>query len=182
MVKRKYDGLVVVEGKNDVLRLSRYLDADFIITGGLKCSPETIDTIREASRTREILIFTDPDSPGNRIRAKILKEVPEAKQAFLQKKDAIGRRHGKSKVGVEHADDTSILQALEHLTPGQGNPETLSWSEYVDLGLTGTRDAKQRRALLAQKLHIGFADGKTFFHRLNLIGVTKDECREILNG
>lgn len=174
-MKRKYDGLIVVEGKNDKLRLEKLVDADILITEGLKCSEDTISTIRQASKTREILVFTDPDSPGNRIRARILREVPQAKQAFVQKKDAIG----KSKVGVEHAGDEAILEALDHLTPGKGNPETLSFADYLDLGLSGQPSSRKRRRKAAEALHIGMADGKTFYKWLNLAGVKKEDLERI---
>ena len=176
-MKKKLDAVFVVEGKNDALRLSRLYEADMIITGGLACPPETLATIARAAQNREIIIFTDPDSPGNRIRQKILQAAPNARQAFIPKEKALGR----NKVGVEHASDETLREAIDHLCEGGTREPSLSYSDYVALGFTGQKNSAELRRKAAEALHLGFASGKTFYKWLNMAGVTKEELERILS-
>ena len=72
-----------------------------------------IASISNGTPTNEIIIFTDSDSQGEAIRRRITAIVPNAKQAFLRKKDAISKN--KKKVGIEHADADCIKESLENL-------------------------------------------------------------------
>ena len=107
MSKLSLNVVLVVEGAMDQVFLSEFLDCDFVQTNGSEVSRETIEYIKEASKTREIVILTDPDSPGNRIRSRIAEEVPSCKHAFVRKEHAI---KGK-KVGVAEASKEEVLLA-----------------------------------------------------------------------
>ena len=138
---KKIDAVIVVEGKNDIHRLKQVIDADMICTNGLQLSKDILQTIKEISKTRQIIIFTDPDSPGNRIRHKIQQLVPSAHHLYLQPKQARTKR----KVGIEHASLEDILEAFNYISEGKPEENTLSWQEYLQLGLTGREDSKERR-------------------------------------
>ena len=60
--------VIVVEGTSDVNKLSLLVDADYVVTNGSEVSRETLRYIKELSKTRQIIILTDPDYPGERIR------------------------------------------------------------------------------------------------------------------
>ena len=88
--------VIVVEGLHDKIRIeSIYPDAQIVITNGSEISSKTIELIQSLSQTNEIIIFTDPDSPGEKIRNEIALAVPTAKHAFLRKKDAISKNKKK---------------------------------------------------------------------------------------
>ena len=88
--------VIVVEGVHDVARLKAiYPDCNCVITNGREIDSSTIEYIKELSKTHEIIIFTDPDSPGEKIRNIITNAVPNAKQAFLRKKDCISNNEPK---------------------------------------------------------------------------------------
>ena len=175
-MKEKINEVLVVEGKNDAIRLRKLYDAEIIITGGLSCPQSTIDLLVAISKSRDLIIFTDPDSPGNRIRHKILQQIPSAKQAFIAKKDALGH----NKVGVEHAKDEVLREALNNLVSGNTDEESLSYGDYLSLGLAGEIDSAQKREIVAEELKIGYGNGKTFYHWLNLVKVTKEDLERIL--
>lgn len=177
-MRKKINEVLVVEGKNDALRLKKIYDAEIIITGGLSCPQSTIDLLAAISKSRDIIIFTDPDSPGNRIRHKILQQIPSAKQAFIAKKDALGHH----KVGVEHAKDDILKEALDNLVSGNTGEESLSYDDYLSLGFTGETDSAQKREIVAEELKIGYGNGKTFYHWLNLVKATKEDLERILNN
>ena len=65
-MKVKYPNVIVVEGKMDKDLLQSFLDADIITTNGSEVSRETIEYIRALSKTRTIVVLTDPDAPGKR--------------------------------------------------------------------------------------------------------------------
>lgn len=58
-----------------------------IETNGSAVSKQVLQEIKELSRKREIIIFTDPDFNGERIRRIVSEAVPSAKQAFITRKE-----------------------------------------------------------------------------------------------
>ena len=64
----KVKEIIVVEGKDDTTAIKRALNADTIETNGSAINQETINKIRLAQKVRGVIIFTDPDYPGERIR------------------------------------------------------------------------------------------------------------------
>ena len=80
--------VIVVEGKSDVVTLSNIIKAEYIITNGFEISDETIELIKKVNETRGIILFLDPDGPGEKIRMKIMNKVPNLKHAFVNPKHA----------------------------------------------------------------------------------------------
>jgi ribonuclease M5 len=174
---KKIDALIVVEGKNDEFKLKQVLDADIICTQGLSMPDNVLMDIVEIAKHREVIICTDPDSPGNKIRQKITELVPSAKQVYFLTEDA----RGKNKIGIEHASNEKIIEAFEHIIEAKDDEVTLTWNEYISLGLIGIGSSK-RRAYLAKELHLGLANAKTFYHRLNMIKATFNDLERILEN
>ena len=85
-----YNEVLVVEGKNDKARiLAIFPNLEVITTNGSEISEETLDMIEDISKTHQIILFLDPDFPGERIRNIILNRVPNCQNVFIQKKKAI---------------------------------------------------------------------------------------------
>lgn len=166
--------VIVVEGKNDTARLKRFFDCDTVETDGGRLRPETLDLIRQAAKTRGVIVFTDPDGPGERLRRKIMEALPEAGQAFVPKEKARTTK----KVGIEHASREDLEAALSAcVTFTHRQADTLSWSEYLDLGLNGNR---KKREAVCRLLHMGPCNAKTCFRRMNLLGITKEEAERLM--
>ena len=72
--------VLVVEGKMDTVAVKRAVEADTIETGGYTLAPHTLELIAAAYRKRGIIILTDPDSPGERIRRFLTDRFPKAGQ------------------------------------------------------------------------------------------------------
>ncbi|HAS91018.1 MAG TPA: ribonuclease M5, partial [Clostridiales bacterium] len=60
--------IIVVEGKADVSAVKRAVDAQVISTNGLGINDKIINVIKKASKNKGIIILTDPDYPGKKIR------------------------------------------------------------------------------------------------------------------
>ncbi len=78
--------IIVVEGKDDTTAIKRSVNADTIETNGSAISAECLQRIQHAQDVRGVIVFTDPDYPGRRIRAIIEERVKGIKHAFLPKK------------------------------------------------------------------------------------------------
>ena len=79
----KIKEIIVVEGKKDTANLKRWLDVDTLETSGTGLTEATLDQVRQWAKTRGVIIFTDPDTPGDQIRQRINSAVPGCKNAFL---------------------------------------------------------------------------------------------------
>ena len=170
--------IIVVEGSHDSDTLKKYFECDTIETHGLAISEETISLLKDVNEKRGIIIFTDPDTPGNKIRNIINEAIPNVKNAFVVKKDAKTSK----KVGIEHASKEVLEEALTNLITFEEVEDKLDMNDMYDLGLMGKSDSKNKRNLLAKKLHIGEASSKTTLKRLNYLGITKDKIKEILEN
>ena len=74
---------IVVEGKDDISNIKSAVDCEIIATNGLAFGKDLIEKLKEIDKRCGIIIFTDPDFAGKKIRAKISKEIPNAKHAYL---------------------------------------------------------------------------------------------------
>ncbi len=169
--------VIIVEGKNDTRRLQMFFNVDTIETDGYRLRPETLDLIREANIRRGAIVFTDPDTPGENLRRRINDAVPGLKNAFLLKKDA----RTKHKVGVEHASREVLEEALgKFLTITEKKEETLSLSDFRELGLIGKPDSRARRQKVASVFPVGEVSAKTMRQRLNILQLKKEDIETIL--
>ncbi len=174
----KYPALIVVEGKSDKDLIESFLDADIVITNGSEVSRETINYIKEAKRKRDVVVLTDPDSPGKRIRDILNENVEGLLHAFIPKEKAI-KRH---KVGVAESSKEVILEALSHLVPSDyDNESALSYSDLYDLGLLGQDDSSYKREVVGKKLHLGHANGKTLLKRARALGLSRKDLEDALH-
>ncbi len=85
--KKNFDAVIVVEGKDDTIRLKQFFPGiETIETNGSAVSDEVLKQIQKLSESRQIIVFTDPDFNGERIRRIVTKAVPDATQAFITRK------------------------------------------------------------------------------------------------
>ena len=110
-VMKRINEIVVVEGKTDSQLLKELYDVDTIETHGLGLDEKTLELIKEASKTRGVIVLTDPDYPGLKIRNQVEKYVQNCKHAFVDRKDAIGRK----KLGIAEANKEAVKKQLKML-------------------------------------------------------------------
>ncbi len=175
-VKKQIKEVIVVEGHHDTERLRKYFDCDTIETGGTSLGEEVLDKIKHAQLSRGVIIFTDPDSPGNRIRHAINQSVEGCKNAFVMKKDAKTEK----KVGVEHAGFEVLNEALENLVTYVDEGNSLTMNDMVELGLSGNENSSTLRDKVGEHFHIGSGNAKTMLRRINFSHLTKEELRQVI--
>lgn len=169
--------IIVVEGKHDTQKLQSCIECDTLETCGCRLTKERIELIRQLQKKRGVIIFTDPDVPGEKIRNAINTQVPGCKNAFIEKRLAKASK----KVGVEHAKPQDIKDALSHLMTYEAQvSETLSLKEFHALGLNGRNNSAQLREMLGNTLFIGKCNAKTLWKRLNMLGLSVKEVEHLL--
>lgn len=176
-IAMKIKEIIVVEGKNDTLKIKQAVYADTIETNGSAITESTIQIIEHAYRKRGVIIFTDPDYAGERIRKMISDQIPGCKHAFLPKEFAKSTSPHKS-VGIEHASVEDICNALQKVYEIDRDNKTVSdilKNDLITYGLIGHPNARARREQLGKRLHIGFTNGKQLLKRLHMFQITKGE-------
>jgi ribonuclease M5 len=169
----KIKEIIVVEGRDDTIAIQRAVEADTIETNGSAINDEILERIKIANEKRGVIIFTDPDFPGEKIRKTISARIPGCKHAFLPKEEAL-EKNGKG-VGVEHASVESIRKALEHVYEETIElKEEITFDDLIDAGLIGGSLAKARRNRLGQLLKIGYTNGKQLHKRLQMFQISKE--------
>ncbi|TWI53239.1 ribonuclease M5 [Halalkalibacter nanhaiisediminis] len=173
----KIKEVIVVEGKDDTVAIKRAVDADTIETNGSAVNKSVLAQIELAQKRRGVIILTDPDYPGERIRRIVSQHVPACKHAFLPKEEAISKN--KDDLGVENATPEAIRQALIHAKQEDDHHlEIVSWQDLHAAGLIAGPSAKKRRERLGVLLHIGYANGKQLHKRLQTFRITAEEFSE----
>lgn len=180
----KIQEIIVVEGKDDTRRLKEVFDVDTIETIGSAINEEILEKIRLAQEKRGVIVFTDPDFSGEKIRKTIIEHVPDVKHAFLTKKE--GQGQGKKKIvslGVEHASDEALKRALSKVyTPKREPNVCIPFFELQALKLISGPQAKKRRQYLGEALGIGYTNGKQLQKRLAMFTITKEQVKKVLEN
>ncbi|WP_425446804.1 ribonuclease M5 [Dethiothermospora halolimnae] len=169
--------VIVVEGKDDVAAIKRAVDAEIITTGGLGFPKGVMERIKLAAKNKGIIIFTDPDYPGEKIRKMISREVKNCKHAFLPKDKAIKGDN----VGIENAKPEDIIDALKRVRVESTDSRTeFKRTDLFLHKLIGIEGSSNRRGKLGRILGIGYCNSKQFLKRLNNYGITREEFNDAI--
>lgn len=170
---------VIVEGKYDKIKLAGVIDGLILVTEGFGIfkDKKKLNLIRRLAATCGVVILTDSDAAGFRIRSYLMGSLREGKvyQAYIP--DILGKERrkekpsGEGKLGVEGVPVPVILEALRRAgveplavderetayfpdaskeAGGAGRPITKQ--DFYEDGLTGGPDAKARRQRLIRRL------------------------------
>ena len=164
--------VIVVEGRDDITAVKKAVDAEIIATSGFGINAKIIDRIKEAQKRKGVIVLTDPDFAGEKIRSIISKRVKGVKHAYIAQED--GLKDGD--IGVENATPEVIIKALEDakVTLEEKN-EFYNSQDMYHFKLTGQDDSKKRRIILGKELGIGYGNANQMLARLNNYGITKEE-------
>ncbi|ARU90884.1 primase-like protein [Spiroplasma clarkii] len=170
--------VIIVEGKTDTAKLQTVFGAENVQTfetSGLGLTPRALQTIAKLNQTQGVIVFTDPDAPGVKIRELINSYLDyKCFNAFIDKNKIINSK----KIGIAEADETDIRQALEKLVEFKGKEiNSISYEEFLDNDFY----LKPVRQKIAQ--HFNWNEkinAKTLFKWLNLVNLTVVDVRKIL--
>ncbi|TAH62721.1 MAG: ribonuclease M5 [Gottschalkiaceae bacterium] len=167
--------IIVVEGRDDISAVKKAVDAELIATGGFGITEETIRRIQTAAERRGVIIFTDPDFAGEKIRGIIANKVKNAKHAFLPKNKAI--KDGD--IGIENALPEDIIDALSKARVELSEQRNeFTKEDLIECGLVGEDNSSLKRDIIGRILGIGYCNSKQFLKRLNNYGITREEFQD----
>ncbi|MGD6819072.1 ribonuclease M5 [Metabacillus sp. 84] len=176
----KIKEIIVVEGRDDTVAIKRAVTADTIETNGSAIGDDVLERVRLAQAGRGVIIFTDPDFPGEKIRKTVAEAVPGCKHAFIEKADARPKK-GRG-IGVEHASPEAIREALREVKAEMAEiPSDWSQEDLLQYGLIGHPLAKVRREKLGTELKIGYTNGKQLLKRLQMFQISRNHYEDAMN-
>ncbi|MFL0266555.1 ribonuclease M5 [Candidatus Clostridium radicumherbarum] len=169
--------VIVVEGRDDITAVKRAVDAEIIAVGGFGINAKVIARIKEAQKRQGVIVLTDPDYAGDKIRRIIAKRVQGIKHAYITKQEGLKG----DDIGVENASPDAILRALNLAKcEVKEKREEFNIQDLVFFKLTGDNKAKERRDALGKELGIGYCNSNQFLTRLNNYGITREEFIEAI--
>ena len=181
--KIKIQEVVVVEGKDDTANLRRFYDVDTYETRGSAINDDDLERIDKLNDLRGVIVFTDPDYNGERIRKIIMNAIPNVKHAFLNRDEAAPKSKTKGRsLGVEHASFDDLQKALSGVLGHFDDDDQfdITKTDLMRLGLLMGADSRKRREYLGEKLRIGYSNGKQLLKRLELFDITLAEVEETM--
>lgn len=159
----KVNEAIIVEGKYDKIKLSSIVDAVIIITNGFGIFKDTekLELIRYYAKKTGIIILTDSDEAGRKIRGYIKGAVGDGRIINLYIPDVFGKEKRKvkpsaeGKLGVEGIDPKILLEAFEKsgITASEKTISSdISKLTLYELGLSGGPNSRELRSALQSKL------------------------------
>lgn len=167
-MKNKVDGVIIVEGISDVAFLSSFLDALYFITDGYNLDDRKIDFIIEASKKNKIIIFTDNDDAGEKIRKKLHEAIQGGYDALIDKKS----RKNYKKKGVAEGIKEDVLETLkDHLSD-----KDIFKEEYDLVNLISLSDnPKKKKEEIINRFHLYGGNNKALVNQLRILKISKEE-------
>lgn len=154
---------LIVEGKYDKIRLSPLFDANIIELGGFRIynNRDRLALIRRIAEKNGIIILTDSDSAGFRLRHYLSSAVPKEKIKNVFIPDVSGKEKRKTKpgkenlIGVEGMTTEILLDAFRKagIDPENGSSERtepLSKAYLYKIGLSGRENSSEIRRKLCE--------------------------------
>lgn len=157
--------VIIVEGKYDKEQLKKVTDAPIICTHGFQLyrSAKIINSIRAMSKKRGIIILTDSDRAGFRIRNYIkqcLGDSASIKQAYIPRVEGKEKRKEKpgaeGVLGVEGIDERTLENILKKSATFDDAPplKTITKADFYADGFSGGEKSAEYRKLLCRQLSL----------------------------
>ena len=151
---------VIVEGKYDKIKLSTVLDTVIIQTDGFGIfkDKEKQKLIKRLAQTRGIVILTDSDSAGFKIRSFIGGSVPKDSVIHAYKERRKDAPSKEGKLGVEGIDTEILLEALNRAgvtcESTQEKSRAVTVADLYEAGLSGKADSAALRKKFLRSLSL----------------------------
>ncbi|MCH5212717.1 MAG: DUF4093 domain-containing protein [Oscillospiraceae bacterium] len=186
---------IIVEGVYDKIKLSGFIDGVILTTHGFAVytNPDFIATIKKLAEETGIVILTDSDSAGMRIRNFIKQHAASGTVLHAYVPDIKGKERRKQKMssegllGVEGMTEAVIIKALRDAgctiddKAEQKQSGAITKTDMYMLGLSGGAGSRELRAKLSHEIGIpAKLSANMLLDVLNRL-VTADELKEIIN-
>lgn len=190
---------VIVEGKYDKIKLESIISANIITTDGFKIynNPQKQALIRNIAKKTGIIILTDSDSAGRRIRNFIKNFAGESECEILN--IYLPKIFGKEKrknapskenlIGVEGAGRKMILEIFEKYgvtaegAQGCGGKisKKITKADFYEDGLSGGFESAKKRGYLCESLCLPLMSANSLIEIVNIL-IDFEEYKGIIRG
>ena len=160
---------IIVEGVYDKIKLSGFIDGIILVTNGFTVFKDKrlIESIKTFAKETGIVILTDSDTAGFKIRNYIKQSVEEGIVLHAYVPDIHGKEKRKAApgkeglLGVEGIDNETILDALKKAgctidgdRQSKKSPQKITKAHMFSAGLSGGADSSEKRKKMATLLGI----------------------------
>lgn len=160
---------IIVEGTYDKIKLSSFIDSVIITTNGFTVfkNKKLLNSIKTFSEKTGIVILTDSDSAGFKIRNYIKQSIKSGTVLHAYVPDVQGKEKRKRSpgkeglLGVEGMDEKTIMTALREagctIDGGSKAPaaeRAITKADMFAAGLSGRADSAPKRRKMAEILGI----------------------------
>ena len=174
-MKTKIDGVLIVEGSNDVSYLSSFLDAQYFVTNGLDISEKKINFLLGANKVNKLIIFTDPDEAGESIKNTIQKSINGTYVALIS---GLSRKNYK-KHGVAEASKSEVLEALKpFITDKEIFREKYNLSHLISL----SENPEENKQKIIQTYRLIYGNNRSLENQLNILKIKKEEVWKLIEA
>ena len=148
---------IIVEGKYDKMRVQPLTDALIIPVDGFRIfkSKDTLLLLRTLAQKDGLLILTDSDQAGFKIRGYLKGAIPNGKIYHAYIPEICGKERRKSRLGkegllgVEGMSEEVLLTALQKAgciaTQDEASRTPITKQDFYRLGLSGKEDSRKKR-------------------------------------
>lgn len=165
MEKLKIPYAVVVEGKYDKIKLSSVIDAVIIVTNGFGVykNNDTVKLLRYYAEKQGLVILTDSDTAGFRIRGHIKSIIPNGKIINLYAPEIFGKEKRKvqpskeGKLGVEGISTDKLKELFEKagiVGEKKEHSNFVTKLDFYEMGLSGCPDSSLKRKILLKAMDL----------------------------
>ncbi len=159
----KLEQAVIVEGKYDKIKLSSVIDGVIIVTNGFGIfkDKEKLELIRYYAEKTGIIILTDSDNAGRKIRGYIKGAIKKGSIVNVHIPDIFGKEKRKTKpsaegkLGVEGVDVDVLREVFAKAGISSAErtaPKDITKLTMFELGLSGGNDSSILRKKLQSRL------------------------------
>lgn len=182
---------IIVEGRYDKAKLSSFLSGDIITTDGFRLFSDRkkLELIRRLAREDKVVVLTDSDRAGFRIRGHIAGAVPPEKLIHVYIPQVLGKEPRKARpstegtLGVEGMEAGILREALSKAgaLAGEEPPERepITKGDLYALGLSGGEGSAVLRRRLLRRLGLPEGIGANALPGILTRLVTPAQLREL---
>ena len=166
-MKPYISSILVVEGTNDASYISSLYEVEIVVLNGYDCPKEEIDYLKEVSQKKKVLLLTDPDEAGNKIR----ESLRSTKIDFIDLHADPSKCNKNGKHGVAECEKEEIHRVFATFV--DKNPDIFQEIGVSDICLLNLN--KESRKALCDHYHLGKCNNKKMAVRLNSLGIKKED-------
>ncbi|MCL1858069.1 MAG: DUF4093 domain-containing protein [Oscillospiraceae bacterium] len=181
MPKIKLNQTIIVEGKYDKIKLKSIIDANIITTDGFRIynNIQKRALIKNIAEKTGVIILTDSDSAGKKIRNFIKSCVGEEKiiNVYIPRISGKERRKPESSkenvIGVEGIGKDLLTEILKKFGVAEcdkkAKTKKITKIDFYDDGLSGKQDSSEKRKYLCEKLDIPYMQANSLIEAVNIL-------------